>query len=241
MNARIGITTSFEEGEQRLNHAYVRAVEAAGGVPVIVPMLASDAAYATFVREIDGLVVTGGPAVTDGLIGELPADIAETDPVRREADERLLRVFLAEHKPVLGICYGMQLLNALAGGTLYADVQYQIEGGLVHSNKRGGEEHPVRIVSGSHLHTILQRSTVVVNTRHIQAVASPGEGFHVAATAPDGVIEAIESEGGIIIGVQFHPERMDALLPLFRDLVERSARHRMASETALEDVYGFSP
>ena len=230
MYARIGITTSFDEGEQRLNHAYVRAVELAGGLPVIVPMLASQEAYTAFAREIDGLVMTGGPAIVDGLVGTLPADISETDPVRLQSDKWLLEAYLALKKPMLGICYGMQMINALAGGTIYADVQKQIEGTLVHSSKRGGALHQIHIAPETHLHSILQRGTMQANTRHIQAVAQVGEGFRVAATAPDGVIEAIENDDGTMIGVQFHPERMDEMLPLFRYLVEQAEQSRLVPE-----------
>ena len=93
---RIGVTTSLnptDSGarEQRLDLNYVRAVERAGGLPLIVPMLATDEAAEAFAALLDGLVVTGGPAVTDGLVGELPDDIDETDPDRRRALTRELQ------------------------------------------------------------------------------------------------------------------------------------------------------
>ncbi len=231
---RIGITTSLEEQEQRLDHSYVRAVEQAGGLPLIVPMLDGDVATSAFAALLDGLVLTGGPAVTEGLIGVLPDDISETDPVRLRSDRRMLAAFLAVRKPVLGICYGMQLLNAHAGGTIYADVQRQQAGALVHSGKRGATTHPIRLAEGSHLHALLKTEAIAVNTRHIQAVAALGAGFRVAATAPDGVVEAIENEDGTLLGVQFHPERMgEAMLPLFRHLVEKARRRRTTDPSRL--------
>ena len=123
---RIGVTTSLnltDSGarEQRLDLAYVRAVERAGGLPLIVPMVATDEAAEAFAALLDGLVVTGGPAVTDGLIGALPEDIDPTDPDRVASDRRILRAFLDARRPTLGICYGMQLASALAGGTIYAE------------------------------------------------------------------------------------------------------------------------
>ncbi len=237
MDVRIGITTSFEAGEQRLHHSYVLAVERAGGLPLPVPMLETDAALDAFVHLLDGLVITGGPAIIDGLLGDLPEDISETDPVRVWSDRRVLAAFLQARKPVLGICYGMQLLNAQAGGTIFADVERQ-EGALVHSHKRGGGPHPVNILANTVLRDLLNREEVAVNTRHVQAIATVGEGFRVAARAPDGVVEAIEQADGTVMGVQFHPERMgDEMLPLFRHLVEnarRTADHTPLAEAATD-------
>ena len=221
----IGITTSYNEGEQRLSHAYVRAVERAGGLPLIIPMLENDDAVRSFVKLLHGLVITGGPAIQDGLIGDLPSDISPTDEVRVRSDKAVLDAFLASRKPVLGICYGMQLLNAEAGGTIFADVANQREGSGNHSEKRGADVHPIHVEKESHLYRILNTPEVDVNTRHLQAVDVVGSPYRIAAVASDGVIEAIENDDGTVLGVQFHPELMgDRMLPLFRHLVENARR-----------------
>ena len=220
---RIGITTSLNDGEQRLDLRYVQAVERAGGLPVIVPMLEDEQATETFAALLHGLVVTGGPAITDGLIGELPDDIQPTDPIRLASDRRILQVFLEMNCPTLGICYGMQLANALHGGTIYADVQAQRPHTGTHSQKREASNHTVHVADGTHLRRLLGTADLNVNTRHIQAVAEPGSGLQVTATAPDGVIEALESLDGRFIGVQFHPERMGTQAEgLFHHLVEEA-------------------
>ena len=227
----IGITTSLnttDSGarEQRVDLAYVRAVERAGGLPLLVPMLATAEAADAFARLLDGLVVTGGPAVTEGLVGELPADIDETDPDRVSSDTRVLSAFLEAQRPALGICYGMQLASALRGGSIHADVERDVDGVGVHSRGRGGTTHAVDVVPGTRFRQIVGRDRLEVNTRHVQAVGEPGAGLVVSARSPDGVIEALESTDGTFIGVQFHPEAMSPPLDaVFEDLVTRARQH----------------
>ncbi len=225
MSPRIGITTSFDNGSQSLDRRYVTAVEQAGGLPLPLPMARTEAARAEIVDLLDGLVIVGGPAVTDGLVGSLPEELGTIGSVRDTTDRAWLDRCLNAGLPILGICYGMQLLNARAGGTIYGDVENQLDGALTHSQKRGGTTHPVQIRPSSELHQILETDTITVNTRHLQAIASVGDGFSVAATAPDGAIEAIEHKSDPIWGVQFHPERMsEPMRPLFRILVTQASR-----------------
>ena len=222
----VGITTSFSSSEQRLDHRYVRAVEAAGGLAVIVPVTENRGLVGQLTEMIHGLIVPGGPAVTDGMTGNLPDELETANALRVASDKAVLRECMRADMPILGICYGMQLLNAVAGGTIWADVERQLPGAAVHSEKRGGTTHPVRPAAGSHFARILGMSEQEVNTRHLQAVNEPGAGFRVAATSPDGVIEAIENDSGSQIGVQFHPERMGAeMLPLFVNVVRLANRY----------------
>lgn len=219
----IGITTSYDDGRQTLDHAYVLAIEKAGGLPMIVPMHQTTDAMEAFASLLDGLVITGGPGIVRRLIGELPDDLPVVDPVRDKADTL---VYQAMHdRPVLGICYGMQFINAQAGGSIYADVTRQRVGSLVHSHERGGREHLVQFCDDSRLRAIFGARRLETNTYHIQAVAEVGAGLRAVGHSADGVIEAIESHDGRLTGVQFHPERMlGQTKPLFEDFVARCRR-----------------
>ena len=219
--ARIGITTGLEDGRQTLDVRYGQALEAAGGVPVIVPLLQDAEIASEFASQLDGLIITGGPGITRGLIGELPGDLPAVDPRRDRSDALIYQAM--NDRPLLGVCYGMQFVNSIAGGTIYGDVQAQT-GADVHSAERGANTHEVQIAPGTRLHSVLGCNSLTTNSHHIQAIVDLGQGLRVTARATDGVIEAIESDDGRIVGVQFHPERMDeAGLPLFVDLLKRAS------------------
>ncbi|MCZ7542108.1 MAG: gamma-glutamyl-gamma-aminobutyrate hydrolase family protein [Anaerolineae bacterium] len=221
---RIGITTSHdtENNRQCLSLAYVRAVEAAGGVPLILPMPASASGARALAALLDGLIIVGGPGITQRLVGALPDDLPPVSALRDRTDRWLYRQARRNGCPVLGVCYGMQFINAMCGGGIYGDVMRDAGSGP-HSPDRGRDRHPVNIEAGTRLREVLGVAALEVNSYHIQAVAEVGAGLRASACSDDGVIEAIESEDGMLLGVQWHPELMPATpcARLFEDFVRR--------------------
>ena len=171
---RIGITTSLEDGQQSLDLRYVQAVEEAGGIPVIVPLLKTARAAAEFAALLDGLVITGGPGITRGLIGQLPADLPATEALRDLSDELIYRA--AAKRPVLGICYGMQFVNAMAGGTIYGDAQAQAKTD-VHSADRGATQHEIRVTPGTRLRDVLNSGMADYQYPSYSGCRGSGRGF----------------------------------------------------------------
>ncbi len=167
---------------------------------------------------IDGLLLTGGGDIEPGRYGE-PAhpSVNETQPQRDEFEIALVREGRARRVPILGICRGIQILNVACGGTLIQDIPTEVPGALKHELDVPPHEafelaHEVWLDKDSTLGRLMSErlegaDSCEVNSRHHQAVKQLAPGFQVSATAPDGVIEAIEDPGaGFCLGVQWHPE-----------------------------------
>ncbi len=210
----IGITVSLDPGTRiragteylYVSRAYARAVRDAGGLPLLVP---PDADAAQVVRVCDGFVVTGGAMLPTSLSSGVaaPAHVGVAEERERIAwDRQLLECARAERRPLLGVCYGMQLLNLHAGGTLHTDLAEAVAAPLDHGGNGRIAEHAIETRADSALRTLLGVGAIVASS-HRQAVDCVAAGFRVAATSPDGVIEAIEAEGGAaVLGVEWHPE-----------------------------------
>ena len=211
-----------------LDAAYARAVEAAGGLPVLLPHQPAGRA-AELIARIDALLLPGGDDFAPDR--PYPASVAFdlADPAQIEFDRALLREATAAGKPVLGICYGMQLLALEAGGALHHHVPLDVADPLDHGGGTGTTEHELSVEGGSLLESWIGGSPGRVNSRHHQAVADAGR-LAVAAVAPDGVIEASEGrDGAPRIGVQWHPESLpgaagEGLLRAFVTLAAGASR-----------------
>ena len=153
----------------------------------------------------DGLLLPGGGDMDPKFYGQerIPA-CGEPNLLRDAAEPLLLRAFLAADKPVLGICRGIQVMNAVLGGDLYQDIKPFEH--LPH-NGHWAKVHTVTVRRGTLLSRILGQDTVLVNSQHHQAVDRVAPGFTLAALSEDGIVEAIEKpDAGFCLGVQWHPE-----------------------------------
>lgn len=216
----IGISCSIrakdEEFVHELQDRYVRSISLAGGIAVALPRLEPDE-VPYLVRVLDGVIISGGRDIPPDFYGAEPHPKTNTDEAMRERVEfeiDLVKAMAKAGKPVLGICYGCQLINVAFGGTLIQDIPSQWTSPLIHKlpDKPWFADHEVEIVSGSILWDWLQTSRIIVKSAHHQAIAKVGDGLKVVGWAPDRVVEAVEaSDWKPIVGVQWHPEaQLDA-------------------------------
>ncbi|OGL00021.1 MAG: hypothetical protein A3E31_15905 [Candidatus Rokubacteria bacterium RIFCSPHIGHO2_12_FULL_73_22] len=212
----VGVTTSVtvDTYPERayLNTAYVRAVEQAGGVPVLLPPPLGAAARDGLWARLDALILTGGGDVDPRHFGEpRHPTLAEVSEARDTLELELTRRALAQGFPLLAICRGIQVLNVALGGSLHQDIPSEPGSPLAHSQteRRHQPTHHVKVREGSRLAAILGTHEVDVNSFHHQALARLGRGLAAVAWAPDGIVEGVEETAGgdrFVVGVQWHPE-----------------------------------
>ena len=190
-----------------LDAAYAEALRDADAVPLHVSREAPAEALAALA---DGLLVPGGDDFPPDRPYPPEVRFAPVPPEQLDFDAALLAACLARGRPVLGICYGMQLLVRHHGGRLLYDIPHdRPEAGPHQLEPR--ERHDVAIEPGSLLALALGRDRWPVNSRHHQGVAEPGAGLRVCARADDGTVEAVEAQGAaFVLGVQWHPESLEA-------------------------------
>ena len=187
-------------GVVSLNWNYTEVVVSAGGVPILLPPAADMTAIAPL---LDGWIIPGGNDIDPANFGQPLDDRCTLSDPERFAAERTLYEALPPDVPVLGICYGMQFLNVIRGGTLLQHIA-----GEGFSDHTKGELQPVALQGTSRLATETRVETIHGSSWHHQAVGTLGRGLRVTALSPDGIVEAIEDpDHPFLIGVQWHPER----------------------------------
>jgi putative glutamine amidotransferase len=215
---------------------YRQAVLHVGGeVRILDPSMSVKDALA----GVDGLMLTGGDDVAAARYGEKPhPTLVEAEPGRDEFELALIKNARAQNLPVLAICRGIQVLNVACGGTLVQDIPSEVSGALPHSLDPPAHQpydlaHEIWIDEDSLLWKLMRErlsdiDACEVNSRHHQAVKRVADGFKVSATAPDGIIEAIEDPAAAFcMGVQWHPEnffRTGEFRPLFEGFLEAAAK-----------------
>ncbi len=231
----IGLTVGCDprdEGYLRVRRTYARAIELAGGVPVLVAPMTQAGSLLRLLESLDGLLFPGGLDVGPELYGAPRHETTKVDPVLDELEMNAARWAATRELPVLGICRGQQLLNVALGGTLIQDIPTERPDSLVHAHAgrpRHELTHAIELREGSRLAEIFGTRRFEVNSFHHQAVDRLAAGLEPMGWAPDGVVEAIEStRHPWLLSVQFHPEDLvDDHAPsqrLFRAFVEAAAR-----------------
>lgn len=211
-----------------MSQQYVRVLVQAGAVPWIVPLLQGDTSTLRAIYDrLDGIFLPGGVDLHPSSYQEAPTALCgRTDPDRDETELTLARWAIADGRPLLAVCRGVQVINVAAGGTVHQDVAAQVPGSIKHdyfpsqgTYTRDLLVHDVSIPPDTRLGRALGTSSVRVNSMHHQGIKRVADGLRPNAFAPDGLIEGLESSNGqFLLGVQWHPESLVESDPAMRRL-----------------------
>ena len=251
----IGITGNVNEGNLSLLSGYFKSIVAAGGIPMVIPPYEDTGLMIDMLNRVDGLLLSGGADINPLFLNEEPVEaLHNINPWRDRQELLLVRLAANRQIPILGICRGIQVMTAALGGTLYQDIDTQMEGKHIkHSQDldRAYASHTVNLEPDSILAQLFHTEKLAVNSFHHQAVKEPAPGFRVTALSTDGVIEAVEStEYKSMLGVQWHPECFivnhdEYMMPLFNWLIGEansfSAAKEMHTKTLTLDTHCDTP
>ena len=188
---------------------YFEGIIQAGGTPIMFPMLTDEQELRHLVDISDGILFTGGHDVSPELYGEEPIEGVSSCKMRDDMEKIVLRMVIETDKPVLGICRGIQCINAALGGTLYQDLPTQFNSEIEHHQQPPYDVpvHSVNILKDSPLYSCLNTEKIQVNSYHHQAVKDVAPGLKVMATAEDGLVEGLYMpDHRLLWAVQWHPE-----------------------------------
>jgi putative glutamine amidotransferase len=223
----------------RLPAGYCDTVLSAGALPVILPPVGKESEINALLDRLDGVILSGGLDMDLRRHG-LPSHAAVQPMAQRreESDRLLVRRVIARRIPVLGIGLGMQQLNVACGGTLFLHLPEDLPRAMPHKDStEGPHRHAVLLEPNTRIDEIYGGGEIRVNSAHHQAVRQVGARLRVGATAPDGVIEAIESvdPNWFCVGVQWHPESETASaldMQLFECFIQACLRQAQPLELA---------
>ena len=197
-----------------MNQRYYEAVAAAGGAPILIPLLEDlDALRATY-EACAGILIPGGVDMDPATYGEGPHErLGRIDPARDRVELQLTHWAVADRKPLLGLCRGLQVINVNFGGTLYQDIPTQVPSAVrhLHLDQYDQQFHDMRLLPGTRLASLYPGvERAAINSIHHQAVKDLGRHLIVEARSdPDGLVEAIRWNGpSFVFGMQWHPEFM---------------------------------
>ena len=212
-----------------VQESYVRSVQNAGGIPLLIPLGLNEADLQVILERVDGVLFTGGGDIDPARFGgQDHPSVHQVDPDRDEVEILLVKEVVRLEKPFLGICRGIQVANVAMGGDLYTDIGSHLPSSLEHEYVPGQPwsvlSHSIQVEAGSRLAEILGGTQFEVNSLHHQAVSRIAGDFQASAYAPDGVLEAFELPGHPFgVAVQWHPEWLQDHPPmraLFRAFVQ---------------------
>ncbi|GAC1700631.1 MAG: gamma-glutamyl-gamma-aminobutyrate hydrolase family protein [Ktedonobacteraceae bacterium] len=223
--SRAGLRGEMKKPMYYSNKAYVQAIEDAGGVPILIPILKDIQRLSTLLPHINGLLLPGGIDIHPSCYQEEEhPTLQETDRQLDKLELALTRWALQKDIPVLGICRGLQMINVASGGTLYQDLASEYAGSLHHANgnmQPGEITHSVQIDPGSQIEKVLGVREVPANSLHHQAIKKPGTGIIISGRSEDSVVELIELPGKrFVLAVQCHPEELYSEHPTWARLFE---------------------
>ena len=201
----VGISCSRSgSGATTLATTYTEAIGKAGGLPFVIPTVASREEADAYLAAVDGIVFSGGEDLNPAWYGEeILNETVYMDVVRNRSDSLLARAALASGKPILAICRGSQLMNVILGGSLYQDIPTQVPETVGHG---AGARHKIGLEPGGTLYKLFGPDSLETNSFHHQAVKDPAPGIRITARSAEGIVESYETDQ--VLAVQFHPEKM---------------------------------
>jgi putative glutamine amidotransferase len=233
MRPLIGITTragirsvhNHERPIDYINSSYIQAVEDAGGIPILIPILQDHGALQTLLPRLDGLLLPGGLDIEPCHYQQQPHQLTGSpNPSIDTLELAVAHWAIQEKLPTLGICRGMQLLNVALGGDLYQDLGEQYPASLAHANwdlPRHQFAHSIQIEAGSRMEKIFGQQVLASNSLHHQGINKPGKGIIISGRAEDGLPELMEVvDHPFMLAAQCHPEELYRSEPVWAKLFQ---------------------